>query len=250
MLEDDRHMTERPGHHSRVGLLMLSLAILAPARSARAISLIELLPAVAIQARAPSTLRADVRIEREGSPAVDAVLVACGRRVYLETRAGTRALLSPGKTVIARRGHVVRAPVGMALAGSDVLLEDLEPFGVRSMPVAQVSDENPLGIVVTGAPAPPSAYALLVHTIDPERDVILQTKYYRDSISNLVKIRKDEDLTQIGGRWRPGTIGVESLRPPGTTHLVLNWREAPDLPPALLTPAGLLAPSPISWPQG
>jgi len=231
---------------------MLSLtglaSILAPARPARAVSLVELLSAVAIEARTPSTLRADMRIEHEGSPAVEAVLVARGRRVYLETRTGTRALLSPGKVVIARRGHVVRAPVGMVLAGSDVLLEDLEPFGARSMPVAQVSDENPVGIVVTGAPAPPSVYALLVHTIDPERSVILQTKYYRDSISNLVKIRKDEDFTQVGGRWRPAAIGVESLRPPSSTRLVLVWREAPDLPAALVTPGGLLAPSPISWP--
>ena len=230
---------------------MLSLAglacILAPARPARAVSLVELLSAVAIEARTPSTLRADMRIEHEGSPAVEAVLVASGRRVYIETRTGTRALLSPGKTVIARRGHVVRAPVGMVLAG-DVLLEDLEPFGAHSMPVAQVSDENPVGIVVTGAPAPPSVYALLVHTIDPERSVILQTKYYRDSISKLVKIRKDEDFTQVGGRWRPAAIGVESLRPPSSTRLALVWHEAPDLPATLVTPAGLLAPSPISWP--
>jgi len=98
--------------------------------------------------------------------------------------------------------------------------------------------------------APPSAYALVVLTIDPERKVIVQTKYYRDSISNLVKIRKDDDLTQVGGRWRPATIAIEGLRPPGTTRLGLLWREALDAPAVLLTPAGLRAPSPIAWPAG
>src|SRR5262249_45450845 len=80
-----------------------------------------------------------------------------------------------------------------------------------------------------------------------ERNVIAQTKYYRDSISNLVKLRKDDDFSQVGGRWRPATIGFEGLRPPSTTRLALTWREAPDAPAALLTPAGLRAPSTLVW---
>src|SRR5262249_19794214 len=65
--------------------------------------------------------------------------------------------------------------------------------------------------------------------------------------SNLVKIRKDDDFSQVGGRWRPATIGFEGLRPPGTTRLALTWREAPDAPAAPLTPAGLRAPSALVW---
>lgn len=226
---------------------MLYLAVAACPQPAQAVALHELLPAVAAQASAPRLLRADVRIERDGAVVGEAVLLARGQRLYLETRGGARALLSPGKVVVARGRRLVRAPIGATLPGTDVLLEDLEPFGVGSLPVAQVSDENPLGVVVTGAPAPPTAYALVVLTIDPDRNVIVQTKYYRDSISNLVKIRKDDDFTQVAGRWRPGTIGVESLRPPSTTHLGLVWREAPDSPAVLLTPAGLRAPSPLAW---
>ena len=248
MLDDDRRMTERHLHHSRVGASLLYLLLVASAPSAQAVSVRELLPAVAAESSAPDMLRADVHIERDGTAAGDAVLLARGQRLYLETRSGTRALLSPGKVVILRNGRLVRAPVGTTLPGTDILLEDLKPFGVGRMPVAQVSDENPVGVVVTGAPAPPSAYALLVITIDPERNVIAQTKYYRDSISNLVKIRKDDDFTQVGGRWRPATIGFEGLRPPSTTRLGLTWREAPDAPAALLTPAGLRAPSPLAWP--
>ena len=99
---------------------------------ARAESLAELLSAVAVQATSPRPLRADVRIERDGSAAGDAVLLARGRRVYLETRSGTRALLSPGKTVVLRGRRVVRAAPDAALAGTDLLLEDLAPFAVAA----------------------------------------------------------------------------------------------------------------------
>lgn len=238
-------MMARLLYHTRLAIPMVCLA----ATAAGAEELRDLLPVVAAQARAPRTLRADVRIERADAPAVEAVLLERGRRHYLETRTGTRALLSPGKVVVAQGGRVVRAVPGTALEGSNLLLEDLEPFGIRSLTTPQVSDEGPTGMVVTGAPPPPSAYALLVHTIDPERAVIVKTKYYRDSISNLVKLGRNDGFTEVGGRWRPGTIASETFRPvPQTTTLTLTWREAPEAPAALFTAAGLRAPSPISWP--
>jgi hypothetical protein len=228
-------------------LILLSSTVVTWA-PVRAETLTELLAAVAVQATAPRPLRADIRIERDETPAGDAILLARGTRVYIETRSGTRALLSPGKVVVLRGTRVVRAAPGVGLEGTDVLLEDLEPLGERSLSTPQVSDETPERLVVTAAPTPPSAYVLLVHTIDRERDVILQTKYYRDSISNLVKIRRDDEFAQVGGRWRPATIAVQSFREPTSTRLSLAWREAPDAPAALFTPAGLRAPSPLRWP--
>ena len=216
--------------------------------SVRAETLAELLSAVAVQASAPRPLRADVRIERDGSPAGDAIFLAHGVRLYVETRAGMRALLSPGKAVVLRGNRVVRAAPDAVIAGTDVLLQDLEPFGERSLSTPQVSDETPDRLVVMGAPAPPSPYVLLVHVIDREQHVIVQTKYYRDSVSNLVKIRRDDEFSQVGGRWRPATIAVQSLHDSTTTRLSLAWHEAPDAPAALFTPAGLRAPSPLRWP--
>jgi len=216
--------------------------------SVRAQPLSDLLSAVAEAARAPRPLRADVRIERDGAAAGEAILLARGRRVYLETRSGTRALLSPGKVVVvARNGRLARAAPGAALDGTDILLEDLEPFGVRSLSTPQVSDETPARVVVTAAPSPPSVYVLIVLTIDRERYTILQTKYYRDSISNLVKMRRDDEFAEVAGSWRPAVVTVQSFRDSSTTQLALGWREATDAPPALFTPAGLRAPSPLRW---
>src|SRR5262249_54165816 len=125
----------------------------------------------------------------------------------------------------------------------------LEPFGNRAIDVPQVSDEGPTGTTITAAPRPPSAYVLLVYTADADRPVIDRTKYYRDTITNLVKMARFEDFVEVGGRWRPGTMTVETFRPaPRTTRVVFRWHEAPDTPPAVFTTAGLRAPSPIRWP--
>lgn len=238
-------MTARLLYHTRLVIPILCLV----AGAAWAEGLSDLLSLVARQERAPRPLRADVRIEREGGPPIEAVLLERGRRRYLETRTGTRALLSPGKVVVVREGRVRRASPDAALEGTDILLEDLGPFGVGTLAIPQVSDEGPTGVVVTGAPTPPTAYALLVHTIDPERGVLEKTKYYRESATNLVKMGRNDGFTEVGGRWRPGTIVVERVRPESrTTTLALAWKEAPDAPPAVFTAAGLRAPSPIVWP--
>ena len=208
----------------------------------------DVLAPIAFQAQAPRPLRADVRIETEGAPPVDAVLLEDGQRRYLETKSGLRALLSPGKVLVVRGGRVARAQPGAGLAG-DVLLEDLAAFGTRAIDVPQMSDDDPTSTVLTAAPRPPAAYVLLVYTVDPERSVITRAKYYRDTINNLVKMARFDDFTQVAGRWRPGTMTVETFRPaPRTTRITFRWREAPDTSPAVFTPAGLRAPSPIRWP--
>ena len=99
-------------------------------------------------------------------------------------------------------------------------------------------------------PRPRRRTCSLVHTIDPERAVILQTKYYRDSISNLVKIRRDEDFTQVGGRWRPARSAVETLPPAPRTHAphARAGARRPTRRPRSSRPPGLRAPSPITWP--
>lgn len=208
----------------------------------------DVLGALAFQAQAPRPLRADVRIETDGAPPVDMVLLDDGQRRYLETKTGLRALLSPGKALVVRDGRVVRAQPGAELAG-DLLLADLAPFGSRAIDTPQVSDDGPMGTVVTAAPRPPAAYVLVVYTVDADRPVVSKTKYYRDTINNLVKMARFDDFTQVAGRWRPGTMTVETFRPAArTTRVTFRWREAPDTTAAVFTPAGLRAPSTVRWP--
>ena len=142
----------------------------------------------------------------------------------------------------------MEAAADQAFVGSDLLLADLGVFTAASLKVPQISDDGPAGLVVTAAPSGPSAYALLVHTIDRDRHAIVRTLYYRDLINNLSKTRRAAGWTQVAGSWRPGEITVENVRQATRTHLVLAWHEAPDAPASLFEPAGLEKASGLTWP--
>jgi hypothetical protein len=171
------------------------------------------------------------------------VFVGRGDALYVEVKDGQRALLRPGHVVVAKDGKPVDAPVGESFAGTDVLLEDLVPFTAASLKTPQVSDDGPAGVVVTSAPAGPSAYALIVHTIDRTRHAIVRTLYYRDLINNLSKTRRDTGFVTAAGGSRPGEVTVETVRQASSTTLTLTWREAPDAPARLFEPAGVAQPS-------
>lgn len=236
----------------RPALLTLG-ALLVAAPPAPATDLPRLLAAVAANAAFPTPARADVHLERRQGGTVTAtarlVLLGRGHTVYLEVQGGERALIRPAKVVVAQAGRRPRrAAPGTALTGSDIALEDLAVFTAGALRVPQVSDDGPAGVVVTGAPAAASSYVLLVHTIDPDQDVAVRTQYYRESIGNLVKIRRDAGLRQVGSHWRPGEIALENLREATSTTLGLAWQETPELPVALFSPDGLTRPSGLSWP--
>ena len=223
----------------------IAIVLLLAATTARASSMAEVLGAVALNARFPGPARADLRIERRAGGATTStrgVLAARGRTVYVELEGGTRALVRPGRIAVAGPGGPRLAEPAAPLAGTDLLLEDLAPFALRRLTTPQISDEGPTGTVVTGAPAPPSAYVLLVLTIEAERGAVVRTQYYRDAISELAKIRRDAGFVQVDGHWRPTDVTVESFRDKTATHLSLTWHPTPDLPAERFTPAGLRGP--------
>jgi hypothetical protein len=229
---------------------LLVLVTLAPAVHAESVA--ALIAAVAGNARFAAPARADVRIERlvDGAPtATAAILLGRGTTVYLEARDGMRALVRPGKAVLSSNTRLVRAAPGQALPGTDLLLEDIAVFTATALKVPQISDDSPAGVVVVGAPGVPSAYVLLAYTIERDpRAVVVRTQYYRDSIGNLVKLRRDGPFVDLGGHSRPGEIAVEDVRQRTSTKLTLTWREVPDASAALFTPAALKQPSGLAWP--
>jgi Outer membrane lipoprotein-sorting protein len=234
---------------SAVSTLVL-LATLAATAQARDVT--ELLAKVASQARFDVPARADVRIVCEPDckvTALRAILIGKGDTVYVEVEGGERALLTPDGRYVARDGEAASVAPGTSLAGTDVLLEDLAPFRTDLIRVPLISDDGPAGVVVTGAPVGPSAYELLVLTIDPERSLRVRTQYYQESVSNLTKIRRDTDFVQVGGHLRPGRITFETIRKGTNTRLDLVWTELPDAASSLFEPAGLSKPSGLTWPK-
>ena len=232
---------------TRVPIRLALIVLVAAVSLARAEGLGELLGGVAVNARFDVPVRADVRITR-GTTTSSAVVLGRGRVVYFEVKDGVRALMHPGKAVLESGGHAAPAVMGLALPGTDLLLEDLAVFTASMLRTPLVSDDSPAGVVVTGEPAYPSAYALLVYTIDRDRHAIVRTQYYQATTSNLVKIRRDGPLSQLDGHWRPGEVTVENLPDGTSTQLRLAWRAAPDASASLFAPAGLRGPSHVEWP--
>jgi hypothetical protein len=227
-----------------------AIALVLAGTGAQAASPAALLGAVAANARFPTATRADVRLEStqdhrttEGA----AVFIGRGRTLYVETRDGTRALVRPSKILVRSGRRVVRSAPGARLGKTDVRLEDLVPVTAAMFKLPQVSDEGPTGTVITGAPAFPSARALIVLTIDPDTAVVTRVKYYEKSISDLAAFRRDEDFADVDGHRRPTRITIDRPADASTTRLALTWRAAPETSPLLFTPRGLLAPSPITW---
>ena len=73
------------------------------------------------------------------------------------------------------------------------------PFTAGTLRFPQISDESPDQVVLTGAPARPSAYTLLVLTVEPDRGTVAKTQYYTGTVSNLVKLRRDGGWVRAGG---------------------------------------------------
>jgi hypothetical protein len=219
---------------SRRALAALGVAMVA-ASTADASSTSELLAAVAANARFPTATRADVKIDRtqDGKTTTTAaVLIGRGQTLLVATADGFRALVRPSKIVVRAGRRIRRATPGLRLAGSDLLLEDLTPVTPAFMKMAQVSDDGPTGIVVTGAPAFPSARALIVLTVDPENHAVTRIKYYEKSISDLAAFRRDEDHVDVAGHARPTRITVERSRDGSTTALTLAWHPDPEATPS------------------
>jgi hypothetical protein len=232
-------------------VVLAALVAVASARTVAATDLPALLAAVAANARFDVPARADVRIACEGcpTPAGRAIFVGRGDTLYVEVKDGARALLRPTGSVVSDGGPP--APIGAkALAGTDVLLEDLVPVTADVLKVPQISDDGPLGVVITGAPSrTPSPYALLVLTIPADPPAIVKTQYYEQSIGNLTKLRRDDGFVDVGKKRRPGTITVEQLKKGSKTTLTLAWREMPDAPATLFDTAELTKPSGLTWPD-
>jgi hypothetical protein len=217
---------------------LLVALLFAPAAS-RAVTLDALLAATAANARFPLRTRAGLRIEPPQGPPVDLALLCWRDTVRIEQPEAARALIRHGKVLVPDGQTVRRAAPGQTVPGTDVALADLAIFTTRTLATPQISDEGPDGVVVTGAPAGPSPWVLVVRTIDPERHVVTKTQYYRDRVNNMVAIRRDDGFTQFEDHWRPGTGTIDHLDGQPPTRLTFTFLAGGDVARTSFRPAGL-----------
>jgi len=138
-------------------------------------------------------------------------------------------------------------PANEPLGNSDFTREDLEPFALNRFQTPRIVDENPEQITVAFFPKQ-SQYSLVVFTFDREKKVAVKTMYYQETLSNLVKMRRDTDHVLVGRRWLPTTVTIEQFALRTQSALQLRWTQDPPLTPELFQPEFLARPSGITWP--
>jgi len=133
-------------------------------------------------------------------------------------------------------------------ADSDFTREDLEPFRLARYKDWRISDESSGEITVTLFPKT-SQYSLVVITFDREKAMPLKTLYYKDTLNNLVKMRRDGDYVLIGRKSVPTTSSMETFKLRTHSTFTLRWTQSPSFPPELFDPAFLPRPSNLVWPM-
>ena len=164
-----------------------------------------------------------------------------GLKAIVMDQTGEASLFKPGD------GKAEAFPLDANFAGSDFNREDLLPFRVSSYKEPRISDESGDGVTVTLFPTTPP-YSLIVITFDRDKKVPRKTLYYRDTLNNLVKMRRDDDYVLVGRKWMPTTMSMETFKLRTRTTFTLRWSQDANVPPELFDPVFLLRPSGISWP--
>ncbi len=138
-------------------------------------------------------------------------------------------------------------PLDASLDASDFTREDLEPFRASRYKHALISDDSATELMMMLSPTG-SQYSLVVINFDRQKKVPLKIQYYRDTVSNLVKMQRDSDYVLVGDKWRPTTISMETFKLRTHTTLNLRWTPQTNLPADLFNPASLTRGSLALWP--
>jgi hypothetical protein len=170
---------------------------------------------------------------------------------YLELKdAGTRALLlGDGRTalLVPQKGESSETfTLDGGLNNSEFTREDLRAFDVGHYMSPTIVDRRDGEITVSATPNP-SQYTLQVITFDTDKRVPLLVKNYKDTISNLVKMRRARGFKSAAGTWLPGEVVMENFPMRVTSTMTLQWKPTDDVP-ALFDPAAMTKPSTLTWP--
>jgi hypothetical protein len=151
-----------------------------------------------------------------------------------------KALLLGNDGHLLKTGAATAGPFHPAatFAESDFTREDLETFRLSRFKDWRISDESGTELTVMLVPQD-SQYSLVVITFDREKKVPLKTLYYRETLSNLVKMRRDEAFVFVGRMWMPGRTSMETFKLHTQTTFTMRWTEDSSLPSELFDPAAL-----------
>lgn len=202
-------------------------------------------------------LRADIALTvkaHDGERTTQAIaLFAPGKdaRWYLQIQEPPLAALVLGakrQTVQRKNGTAETVPIGASIGDIGISYEDLSRFIESDFKLWQITDESRTKILVGGHAKAESAYVYRAYSIDKERKVPLKVQFYEGSLSNLVKLRLDDEHTLIGKKWLPGKIEIQNFPENATITLDIHWTQAATAPPEVLAPESFAAATTLPWP--
>ena len=140
-------------------------------------------------------------------------------------------LLANGTALLSARPGAAPVPFAndAALAGSEFSREDLEPFDAGRYGSPTIVDRSPAQTTVSLDPHD-SQYSLVVVTFDREKQVPVKVMSYKDTLSHLLRMRRENGHQQVGGRWLPTEISIENFPLKVISTLTLKWTAVDDQP--------------------
>lgn len=231
----------------------VALITLVAVSTARGEDLATLLATATAAARPSTTVRGEgelVTTSPEGSVRQRIVVLqrANGDLVFEVQPGDIRALVpaAGGALIAADGGAAAPFAADAPLAGSELTREDLQPFDAARFDSPTIVDRGSAGTTVQLDPRD-SQYSLVVITFAPDTRVPVKVMSYKDTLSNLLRMRRESGHVQVAGRWLPTAVTVENFPLKVTTSLTLQWKAVADQPgwfdaktfasqPALLAP--------------
>jgi len=174
-------------------------------------------------------VQADITIKEADGTTRTAVVViepgGGGSQVFTQPSTGWKSvapLAWKDGTVIEKTGAAERG-IDEPLAGTDLRGLDFFPFWKGDYSRALISDENTLEKTVSIYAEKDQPYSLYVISFDKARLIPRMIKFYKDSYSNLVRIRTDKDFVMVGSRPRPTQILVRDFASGKIRTYELKW---------------------------
>jgi hypothetical protein len=236
-------------HVSLLGILLFATAAAAQNQDlATFMKAADEAAAPAATARADGTLVSDTLEGKKEDRII--ILMRPNKDVYVELQSGLRALAkgdgSSGQ--IAEKGAApADFPPTQMFAATDFNGEDLTPFQASHYNSAIIvyRDANQIAIQLNPLK---SQYSLTMITFDPAKKARIKTLYYKDTLNNMTKMRLDSDHQQLGDRWLPGKVSMETFAVKTKTTLTLKWAPAGADAEKVFEAGALAKPSTLTWP--
>ena len=221
-------------------------------------TLTDLLRGVAEAGRIAKPLRAEGSAEIDGvqGKSQDHVVILersgteanAPRQIFLELeKAKVRVLaLGPSEMQVATGGKPKKAAADTAVPPTSFTAEDFLAFSPERCAAMRTADLGQDSFTVVCEPKkPPSQYALMVYKFDREKSALVQALLYKDSMTNLVKLFRQDDFVRVGSAWRPKRILLQDYKLRTKDVLTLDWKEDPAAPAQAFDPKSF-ATAPVS----